>query len=119
MHKAIPETKAHALRHRRSAGDRLRDAMLEVSAGNARLLSHSEKAWASVTFSGTRHEMVFEFDGPQAVISGELFAAILPDHEFTIPGQLVADALVTSIDHRTYPQPHMTVSVTVLMLVDA
>ena len=119
MHNPVAETKGHTFRGRRSPGDRLREALLELAAGNARLLAHSEKAWASVTFSGTRHEMVFEFDGPQAVISGELFAAVLPDHEFAIPGQLVADALVTSIDHRAYPEPRMTVSLTVLMLVDA
>ncbi|MEP2734778.1 MAG: hypothetical protein ABJP34_00650 [Erythrobacter sp.] len=115
----IPETKTRSFRGRRSPGDRLREALTQLAAGNGTLITHQETAWASITFSGTRHEMVFEFEGPQAVVSGELFAAILPDHEFTVPGQLVADALVTGIDHKTFPQPKMTVSVTVLMLVDA
>ncbi len=123
MHSVIPETKARKFRGtftaRRTPGDRLRDALIELAAGNATVLTHEEKAWASVTFSGSRHELTLDFDGPEAVLSGELFSAVLPDHEFAIPGQLVADALVSGIDHRVYPHPRMVVSVTVLMLVDA
>lgn len=123
MHRVIPETKARKFRGkftaRRTPGDRLRDALIELAADNATVLTHEETPWASVTFSGSRHELTLDFDGPEAVLSGELFSAVLPDHEFAIPGQLVADALVSSIDHRVYPHPRMVISVTVLMLVDA
>lgn len=119
MHSIIPETKARTFRPRRTVADRLRSALLELSCNHAVIRDHSEKDWASVTFSGSRHELTLEFDGAEAVIAGELFTAALPDHEFVIPGQLVADAVVSSVDHSVYPAPRMIVTITVLMLVDA
>ncbi len=119
MLKQIPEHKARTFRTRRSAGDRLRDTLVELSSGNAKVLDHQEKAWASITFSGSRHELVLEFDGPNAVVAGELFCAVLPDHEFAIPGQLVADAVISQVDHSVFPHPRMEVHLTILMLVDA
>lgn len=119
MLKEIPETKARKFRARRTVGDRLHDALIDLAAGNAVIAHHTEKSWASITFSGTRHDLVLEFDGPKAVISGELFCACLPDHEFAIPGQLVAEATITQVEHSVYPAPRMVVHATVLMLVDA
>lgn len=113
------ETKSRSSRPRRSVGDRLRDALLVLASGEANLLSHQEKAWASVTFSGTRHELVLEFDGEQSVVAGELFVATLPNHEFAIAGQLVADAVISQVCHSTFPQPRMEVHCTILLLVDA
>lgn len=113
------ETKSRSFRPRRSVGDRLRGALLELASEEATLLGHTEKAWASVTFSGTRHEMVLEFDGEQGAVAGELFVATLPDHEFAIAGQLVADAVISQVNHSVFPQPRMEVHCTVLLLVDA
>ena len=69
-------------------------------AGQATIVSHDEKSWASITFAGTRHRLELAFEGAEAVEAGELFIAFLPEHEFAIPGQLVADAAVTAVDHR-------------------
>ena len=103
------------VRARRGPGARLREALLELAQGHAAILAHSEKSWASITFAGARHRIELAFEGAEAVQAGELFIAFLPEHEFAIPGQLVADAAVTAVDHRLEP-PRMQVSCELLML---
>jgi len=100
---------------RRVTADRLREALLELAQNRATILAHSEKSWASVTFAGARHRLELLFDGAEAVEAGELFIALLPEHEFDILGQLVADAAVTEVDHRFAP-PRMTVRCELLLL---
>jgi len=104
-------------RPRRDPRDRLREALLEIAEGKAIILSHDEKSWASLTFAGARHRLELAFEGKEAVEAGELFIAFLPEHEFAIPGQLVADAAVTAVDHRLEP-PRMQVSCELLLLED-
>ena len=104
-----------AARARREPRNRLREALLELAQARATILSHDEKAWASVTFAGARHRLELAFDGAEAVAAGELFVAFLPEHEFALPGQLVADAAVTAVDHRLEP-PRMQVSCELLLL---
>jgi len=99
----------------RNPGERLRDALLELAGRRATLLSHHEKSWASITFAGARHRLDLLFEGAEAVEAGELLIARLPEHEFAIPGQLVADAAVTAVDHRLDP-PRMQVSCEILLL---
>ncbi|MBA4164603.1 MAG: hypothetical protein C0510_08235 [Erythrobacter sp.] len=91
---------------------------MSLAEAQGQVLSHEEKAWASITFAGTRHELTLNFDGPEAVMAGERFIAALPDHEFTIPGQLVADALVNSVSHTMLPVPRLAVTATLLLLED-
>ena len=102
-------------RLRREPRIRLREALLALAGGQATILSHDEKSWASITFAGTRHRLELVFEGAAAVAAGELFIAFLPEHEFAIPGQLVADAAVTAVDHRLDP-PRMQVSCELLLL---
>ena len=78
--------------------------------------SHREKAWASITFAGARHTVTLLFASDEAVAAGEHFIAALPDHEFAIPGQLVADAIVTEVDHRLLPAPRLVVTCELLLL---
>ena len=104
---------------RRSAGDRLRSALLDLAGHKGQVVTHTEKAWASITFAGTRHSLALLFAGSEAVEAGEQFIAMLPDHEFAIPGQLVADAGVTEVEHRLSPSPRMVVTCDLLMLEDA
>ena len=96
----------------------LLSALLELAQGQAELLRHSERGWASVTFSGTRHTVVLVFVGDAAVSAGETFIVALPDHEFTIPRQLVADAAVVRADHTLLPEPRLEVEVQLLLLED-
>jgi hypothetical protein len=102
-------------RHRRGPGDHLRAALLELAHGKAAILAHGETRWASITFAGARHRLELQFDGEEAIAAGELFIAFLPEHEFAFPGQLVADAAVTEVDHRLEP-PRMTVKCELLLL---
>lgn len=104
---------------RRSASDRVRDVLQAMAQGQSRIASHSETAWASATFAGTRHRLELLFEGMESVAAGEHLIATLPDHEFTIPRQLVADAAVMEVDHRMLPQPRLAVSVELLLLEDA
>jgi hypothetical protein len=97
----------------------LLNALLELAGGKAELLRHSERAWASVTFTGTRHDVILAFTGVEAVAAGEAFIAALPDHEFAIPRQLVADATVLSVEHTALPEPRLVVEVQLLLLEDS
>jgi hypothetical protein len=53
-----------------------------------------EREWASATFSGARHSLEFHLPlpGPDAPLPTPL--ADLPDHEFSLPGEIVADCSV-------------------------
>ena len=94
-------------------------AVLKLTQGQAELIRHGERAWASVTFSGTRHEIVLAFSGAEAVTQGELFIDALPDHEFTIARQLVADAAAVVVHHSLSPEPRLEVTVELLLLDEA
>ncbi|HTM96404.1 MAG TPA: hypothetical protein VL100_11390 [Croceibacterium sp.] len=100
----------------RSLGDRLREALSALAQGQAQVLTHSETAWASVTFAGTRHRVELAFEGAEAIEAGECFIALLPEHEFAVPGQLVADATVVEVDHRLAPEPKLTIVAELLLL---
>ena len=100
----------------RSAGDRLREALMALGDFHGQVLSHHEKAWASVTFAGARHTLILLFAGDEAVEAGERFLAELPDHEFAIPGHIVADAAITEADHRLHPAPQLAVTCELLLL---
>lgn len=103
------------LRARGATTDPLREALLDLSHGRARIVAHSERSWASVTFAGTRHRLVLAFEGAAAIDAGERLIALLPEHEFDLPGQLVADANVVEVDHRMQPQ-RMQVTCELLLL---
>lgn len=102
----------------RGAWMHLLSALLELGHGHAELLRHAERAWASATFSGTRHTVLLAFTGTAAVDAGERLIDALPDHEFAVPRQLVADAAVIAVDHVALPRPHLTVELELLLLDD-
>ncbi len=100
---------------RRASSRHLREALLELARGRPTIVAHNEKSWASVTFAGARHRLVLEFEDEEGIKAGEMFIALLPEHEFAIPGQIVADATVTEVDHRLDP-PRMQVTCELLLL---
>ena len=114
----FPVSAPAALRPRRSLADRVRAGLMEITSGRGTLLGHEETAWASITFAGTRHEVVLEFRGTDAVVAGEELIERLPDHEFTIPRQLVADATITKVDHRFGAMERLEVTAVLLLLED-
>ena len=97
----------------------LLSALLELAGGRGELVRHSERSWASVTFTGTRHTVVLTFSGLDTIAAGEHFIDTLPEHEFTIPRQLVAEAAVVRADHTALPQPRLEVEVQLLLLDEA
>ncbi|HEX4846869.1 MAG TPA: hypothetical protein VFV30_01885 [Novosphingobium sp.] len=104
---------------RRTPWAALLKALLELAGNQAELISHAERAWASVTFSGTRHHVRLRFVGAHSISAGERFIDALPDHEFSIPRQLVADAAVLSVTNTVLPEPCLEVEVQLLLLEDA
>lgn len=104
--------------HRRGPWLKLLAEVLALGGPGAEFLRHSERPWNSATFSGSRHTIRLAFTGAEAVACGERLIAALPDHEFTIPGQLVADATISSVEHQTVPEPRMTVEAELLLLED-
>lgn len=91
-------------------------AVMALAGDKAELLRHAERPWASITFAGSRHHVALSFRGVEAVAAGEAFIAVLPEHEFTIPGQLVADAVIAGVEHQLLPEPLLTVEVELLLL---
>lgn len=112
---ATTDQQRNARKRLRSAGEKLLDALSQLAEGRSRLVRHAEKSWASITFAGTRHKVELAFEGAAAVEAGESFIAFLPEHEFAIPGQLVADAAVVAVEHRLDP-PLLTVTCELLLL---
>ncbi|MCX7282944.1 MAG: hypothetical protein NTX28_02680 [Novosphingobium sp.] len=101
---------------RLATADRLLRAVREIAGPLAEVVSHAETPWASITFSGARHTLVLRFAGSDAVSDGEQFVTLLPDHEFRVRGQLVADAAITRVDHELLPAPLMEAEIEILLL---
>lgn len=97
---------------------RLLSEVLHLAGPGAELVRHGEKPWASVTFSGTRHTVCLRFAGPAAFEAADDFIESLPEHEFTLAGQVVIDAEVTSVDQVALPTPLVTVEASLLLLED-
>lgn len=103
---------------RRAPWLRLLSEVLRLAGPRVEFVSHAEREWASATFSGARHTIVLAFEGAEAIAGGEAFIAALPDHEFTLPRQLVADAAVVAVEHAALPCARMTVEAELLVLED-
>jgi len=96
----------------------LLDAIMRLAGGHGELISHGERPWASATFHGTRHTITLLFNDKEAATAADEFIAALPEHEFTIGGQLVADAVVSEVTHVTTPVERVVVEVELLLLAD-
>jgi len=103
----------------RRPGSCLLEAVLELAGSRADLVRHAERPWASITFSGTRHTVLLDYRGEEAIAEAETFIAALPEHQFDIAHQLVADAAIVAITQDALPEPHITVEAELLLLEDA
>lgn len=97
---------------------RLLGQVLKLAGGHGDLIRHDERPWASVTFSGTRHTIALAFTGQDAIAAAETVIEQLPDHEFEIPGHIVADAQVREVSHAHAPEPRLTMEIEILLLED-
>ena len=104
---------------RRTDPDRLRAALIALAGGHGVGVEPEGRAWASVTFAGARHRVTIEFAGDAAVAGGEVLIADLPEHEFTLPRQLVADATVCAVQHTLLPAPKLRVDCELLLVEDS
>jgi len=75
------------------AGTRLARA-LEASGPGVVVTRRTAMRWASVTFSGARHEVHGTAPASSAL---EHWLDALPEAEFAIPGHLVADLTITAM----------------------
>ena len=69
---------------------RLIRAVLELAGGGAVAHDAVSRDWASATFVGERH--MFAVTLPHT--AADALVRALPDHDFAIPGHLVADIVV-------------------------
>ena len=104
---------------RRTDADRLQEALIALAGGFGVVVSHDERAWASVTFAGARHRVTLEFAGEEAIAGGEWLIAELPEHEFCLPRQLVAEATVVGAHHVLLPEPRLRVDCELLLVEDS
>jgi len=58
------------------------------------------RRWASVTFRGARHELVFRLEGERAEQAAARFLASLEPRNFPLRGHLVADLSLVSQERR-------------------
>ncbi len=114
-----PFSPGNAPRPRRVASGlapRVVRSVLALAGRSAQLIDHRERPWASVTFSGARHTVILRYAGWEACDDGEALIAALPDHEFTVPGAVVADVTVVRTDEAVLPQRTLEVELELLLL---
>ena len=116
-HRAMTET----LRREGARGPWLAlvSQVLHLAGPGAQFERHFERPWSSSTFSGSRHTIRLAFEGPEPVEQGEAFIAALPEHEFSLSGQLVADATITKVEHSLVDGPRMELEAELLVLDEA
>lgn len=74
----------------------LRRALLKRCGGIEFVATRMER-WASVTFTGGRHELICRIAGADCLASASRFCAGIGEAEFELPGHIVADIAVTSL----------------------
>jgi hypothetical protein len=60
----------------------------------------TSRGWASVTFTGARHQIAFRIEGEQAEAAAERLLAGLEAAEFTLRGHILADIVLVSQERR-------------------
>ena len=86
---------------------RLIRQLLTLAGPTVELVQATEREWASATFSGARHAVTLRIPLDHSAAAAPAFIAGLPDHEFDLPGQIVADCVVT-LQQRTLDPTYRT-----------
>jgi len=60
----------------------------------------TSRAWASVTFSGSRHELSFRLEGAGAGETAGRFLSSLASLDLPLPGHIVADIALVAEERR-------------------
>jgi hypothetical protein len=93
----------------------LTNAVLALAGDGAKLLAHSERPWHSITFSGTHHVFVLDFQGREAVEIGEAFLSIITEQDFALSGHVVADVSVNWVNGTARPDS-LTTEIAILLV---
>jgi hypothetical protein len=111
----------HTLRREGARGPWLAvlQQVLRLAGPCAQFAHHAERNWSSTTYSGAYHVFRLSFSGAEAVEAGEHFIAALPDHEFSLPGRLVAKATIVSAEHSLIHGPLLALEAELLVLDEA
>ena len=80
---------------RRSPASMIASQLRTLARDHARVQLKRERAWASITFSGTRYCFSIEWPAATDALALQELTRILPGHEFDIPGYFVADIVIT------------------------
>jgi len=95
---------------KRDAGTMLVEQIQEYLGPEHSVTLGKEKPWASITFSGTRYR--FEIAGiDQNSRSTQDRLEKLSEHEFTLPGQFVADLLINANSCREDKTPDVVIEI--------
>lgn len=94
------------------------NSVLGLTRDRGKLLAHATKPWRSATFAGTREQITLSFEGEEAIVIGEAFLHTLTEHEFEIPGHVVAD-VTTCWVHRAWQQSRIDMQIELLLIDDA
>ena len=71
-------------------------ALFGVNFANFALEEARSRNWASVTFTGTRHELRFRLSGSGAEADADAFLDGLEEREFALRGHILADVALVS-----------------------
>ena len=76
-----------------AAGALLRGLVARSGASRSEVLLTEVRSvdWRSLTFDGERHEFAMRFTGPGAAREADRMLEGLDEHEFALPGAIVAD----------------------------
>ncbi len=80
-----------------------RVTLLTMLGPGSELIEAQERAWASATFSGARHKLHLRLPMASAEAPPPAALAALPDHEFDLSGQIVADCIVSHQRREWHP----------------
>ena len=79
------------------------------------------RQWASVTFTGARHDLTFRLEGPNAWASADSFLDNLESAEFALRGHILADIALVSEERFAEPagEPRARLRIEALTVEDA
>ena len=98
------------------AGEQLRAQLKALAVGAGTVRAHAESSWPSGAFSFTRHRLQIRFASGAEIERAEAMLAALPDHQFIIPGQLVASIAVVAMDQVNGDAPRLDVTIEAVLM---
>ena len=96
---------------------RLMRSLVDLIGADATLRCTSSTPWASGLYDGTRHLIEIDITGEEAGEQADRLARMLPDAEFLLIGNIVADLTVD--DRVTVNAQHHRLELSVLTIADA